>query len=123
MRSVGFDDFVTFFFRPQGRIARREYALGAGLLLAINAAVIALLLTRKDLATLAALVLISLWLPTLAAQLVLAAKRCHDLGISGVFCLPLLIPAVGVFWLIALVFAEGNAGPNAYGPPPAFRPD
>ena len=60
MRSVGLEDFLAFFFRPQGRIARREYILGAGLLLAVNATLIALLLSRKDWATLASLALISL---------------------------------------------------------------
>ena len=123
MRSVGLEDFLAFFFRPQGRIARREYILGAGLLLAVNATLIALLLSRKDWATLASLALISLWLPMLAAQLVMAVKRCHDIGISGVFCLLLLVPVVGIFWLIALAVVEGNAGSNAYGRAPRFRPD
>ncbi|SDB52800.1 DUF805 domain-containing protein [Bauldia litoralis] len=123
MRSVGLEDFFTFFFRPQGRIARREYALGAGLIFTINAALFALLLTRESWATLAAVLMLSLWLPLLVAQLVLAAKRCHDLGISGAFCLILGVPFFGIFGLIALAFAAGTDGPNAYGPPPAFRAD
>ncbi len=123
MRSVGFDDFFAFFFRPQGRIARREYALGAGLLLAINASLLALLLTREDWATFASVMIASLWIPMLIAQLTMAAKRCHDLGISGTFCLLLAVPVIGIFWLVALALAAGNAGPNAYGPAPSFRPD
>ncbi len=60
--------------------------------------------------------------PSTVAQFVLAAKRCHDIGLSGAFVLVLLVPFAGLLWLAALAVIAGSAGANLYGPPPRFDP-
>ena len=42
------------------------------------------------------------------AKLALAAKRFHDVGISGWLCLLLFIPLVGFIAFIYLLFARGD---------------
>ena len=61
--------------------------------------------------------------PSTLAQFVLAAKRCHDLALSGAMTLLLLVPVVGLLWLVALGVVAGDRGPNLYGPPPRFDPN
>ncbi len=51
--------------------------------------------------------------------LALSAKRWHDRNRSGWWVLVLLIPVVGVVWLLLdNGFVRGNRGPNRFGPPP-----
>lgn len=46
-------------------------------------------------------------------------KRCHDRNKSGWWCLLLLIPIVGLVWLIIdLGILKSTEGPNQYGPDP-----
>lgn len=50
--------------------------------------------------------------------LLIAARRCHDIGWNGWASLLIMLPFLGtVFWL-ALFFIPGTRGPNAYGPDP-----
>ncbi len=49
-------------------------------------------------------------------------QRIHDLGKSGWFALLLLVPVVNIVFLLYLLFAEGEHGPNAYGPDPLTTP-
>jgi uncharacterized membrane protein YhaH (DUF805 family) len=58
-----------------------------------------------------ALVLLLIW-----AQLALAAKRFHDVGKAGWFCLLLFVPLVGLIAFIYLLFARGEDRDNHYGP-------
>lgn len=49
-------------------------------------------------------------------------KRAHDRDHSGWYVLILLIPIVGVLWLlIEFGFLKGSAGPNKYGDDPTGR--
>jgi uncharacterized membrane protein YhaH (DUF805 family) len=50
------------------------------------------------------------------SQLALAAKRFHDLGKAGWFCLLLFVPLVGLIAFIYLLFARGEDRDNQYGP-------
>ena len=54
---------------------------------------------------------IMILLPVLA----LMVRRLHDVGKSGWMILTLLIPVVGVFWLLVLMLTEGQQGANQYG--------
>ena len=45
-------------------------------------------------------------------------RRCHDLDKSGYWGLLVLIPIVNFFFLLYLLFANGTAGGNHYGPDP-----
>jgi uncharacterized membrane protein YhaH (DUF805 family) len=123
MSTAGPDKLLSFFFRPQGRITRREYALGAGMIVAINAAVLAFLITSGDPAPGLLLVIALLGIPLTVALFVVAAKRCHDIGLPATFTLLLIVPFFGPFWLLALALIPGTGGPNAYGPTPTFQSD
>jgi uncharacterized membrane protein YhaH (DUF805 family) len=114
---------LRFFFRASGRIGRREYALGMGVIYALAAAMLAWLVNHDRLDDANLLLLALAGLPLTAAMLVLVAKRCHDLALPGSFVLLLAVPAIGLLWIIALGFIPGNAGPNLYGAPPRFSPD
>ena len=117
------DQLLTFFLRPQGRISRLEFALGAGLVMCLDLALLAVI-TRYPALTPGMMFLTALLgLPLTIAMLVIAAKRCHDISLPGSFVLLLLIPVVGVAWLVVLGLLPGKAGPNAYGPPPQFTPE
>ena len=120
MHPVGVHALARFFFRPAGRIARREYALGIGLILSVNAAAFAFLLGRGEPEPLLVFFLTVLAIPFFVAQLVLVAKRCHDIGLPGSYLLLLFVPVLGLAWFLALAVLPGNAGHNAYGPAPSF---
>jgi len=51
------------------------------------------------------------------AVLMLTTKRLHDLGYSGELSLFILIPILGEFLYLILLFAPGKEGPNEYGDP------
>ena len=123
MRPAGVRQLLTFFFRVEGRIGRMEYLLGAGFVYAANLAVLSFTLGGPQLepSSLAALSLIAL--PSLIAWLVVIAKRCHDIGLSGLFVILALMPFVGIFWVIALALVPGTAGSNRYGAAPEFGAD
>ena len=95
-----------------------EYVLGMAFIYAISGAILFFALAHTDFATAGLLLVTITGLIPAAAALVLAAKRCHDIALPGSFVLLLVVPAVGIFWLLALMFVAGNAGPNLYGPPP-----
>jgi len=48
------------------------------------------------------------------------AKRLHDMGKPGVACLAFLIPIVGQFMPLILLFLSGTEGSNAYGAPQKY---
>ena len=50
--------------------------------------------------------------------LALGVRRLHDLGKSGWFYLILLIPFIGVAWLLIIFCFEGKKEDNKYGPNP-----
>ncbi len=122
MRPVRVDDLLRFFFTVGGRISRREYALGLGFVYALNAALIVLALHQEDHDLALGLAIMISAFPSTLAQFALAAKRCHDLALSGALTLLLLVPLVGILWLVGLGLVAGNPGPNLYGPAPRFDP-
>jgi uncharacterized membrane protein YhaH (DUF805 family) len=58
-----------------------------------------------------AIIAISLLYPSMMINI----KRCHDLGKTGYFSLPLFVPVVNLWPLIELSFHRGNVGINRYG--------
>ena len=49
----------------------------------------------------------------------LGVKRCHDLGRSGFWTLPLLVPILGfAWWIVELGMSQGKQRRNVYGPSP-----
>ena len=122
MRPIRANDLLRFFFVAGGRIARQEYALGIGFVYAVNATLIAFALHQADHDLALGLVIMISAFPSTVVLLVLAAKRCHDMRLSGLFAVLLLVPFLGLLWLVALAFIAGNPGANQYGPPPRFDP-
>jgi uncharacterized membrane protein YhaH (DUF805 family) len=123
MRPVQIDDFLRFFFTVGGRISRREYALGLVFIYAVNAALLSFALHQDDHYLALGLTIMISALPSTLALFALAAKRCHDLALSGAMTLLLLVPVVGLLWLVGLGFVAGDSDPNLYGPPPRFDPN
>lgn len=57
-------------------------------------------------------------LAVLIPGLAVTVRRLHDVGKSGWFFFIILIPLVGVIWLLVLFFTDSQYGPNKYGPNP-----
>lgn len=102
---------------PRGRIDRATF-WRAGVLALFGLALL-----------LRALLDIARWPPDQAEQWVslllawpmaaVSAKRWHDRDRSAWWVLLLLLPVVGVLWLLAdNGFVRGTSGPNRYGPAP-----
>ena len=123
MRPVRIDDFLRFFFTVGGRISRREYALGLAFVYAVNATLLVFALHQEDYNLALGLIIMVSAFPSTLAQFALAAKRCHDLALSGAMTLLLLVPVVGLLWLVGLGVVAGDRGPNLYGPAPRFDPN
>jgi uncharacterized membrane protein YhaH (DUF805 family) len=123
MTPAGLDQILSFFFRPQGRISRHEFGLGTLFILFLDLAMLVFLARRGTPQPALILAMLALGLPLTIAQFVLVAKRCHDLNLPGSFVLLLVVPAFNAVWLLMLAVLPGNPAPNAYGPPPRFRPD
>ncbi len=54
-------------------------------------------------------------LATLIPYLAVFVRRLHDIGKSGWWYFIILIPVVGVIWLIILLATDGEPGENQYG--------
>ena len=57
------------------------------------------------------------FLPLVAATV----RRLHDTNKSGLYILVGFIPVVGGIWLLILLAADGNYGPNNYGSDPKIE--
>ena len=49
-------------------------------------------------------------------------RRLHDIGKSGWMVLIVLIPCIGAFWLLYLMFQDSSPLDNEYGPSPKPKP-
>jgi uncharacterized membrane protein YhaH (DUF805 family) len=52
------------------------------------------------------------------ASITIAVRRLHDLGMSGWMNFVVLVPVIGVIYLIYLFVQEGDMGENAFGAVP-----
>lgn len=64
------------------------------------------------------IIVLLMWLPMPYSACVVLAQRCRDVGWTGWAVLIVLIPLIGMFFLISLFFIPGTDGPNRYGPDP-----
>ena len=123
MQPATTSDLVAFFFRPIGRIGRLEYMLAIGMIIAIEIAGLAYIYGHDEIDPGVAFLIALTALPIFIAELVIVAKRCHDVGLPGLFVVLLFVPLLGLFWLLVLAGMPGTPGRNAYGSPPAPDPD
>ncbi|MEJ0011879.1 MAG: DUF805 domain-containing protein [Bauldia sp.] len=117
------DQLLHFFFRSNGRIGRQEYALGIGVIYSLNLSILFYLLVRETMSPVMLILLVLLDVIILIGLAVLMAKRCHDLGLPGLYFLFIFVPFVGLFWPFVLAFLPGNPAANAYGMPPVIEPE
>ena len=54
--------------------------------------------------------------------LAVSVRRLHDIGKSGWMYLIILIPLIGVIWLLVLFVTEGENHDNKWGPNPKGIP-
>lgn len=47
--------------------------------------------------------------------LALSVRRLHDVGKSGLYIFLVLIPVIGIIWLLFIFTEEGHSGKNQYG--------
>ncbi|WP_258045596.1 DUF805 domain-containing protein [Mesorhizobium sp. NBSH29] len=110
---------IWLFFSTSGRVSRAAYFL-AGLLLAIAQALplYRFVLVPEDSAQaqMWASIFGVVFFASLWSNLVLAAKRLHDLGRPGLLALLLFVPMVSIAAFLILCFFPGTPGPNKYGP-------
>lgn len=66
--------------------------------------------------------LLAFGLGVLIAGTTLAVRRLHDLNLSGLWYLLVLVPLLGFLLNLALAFLPGNPGENRFGPPPGLDP-
>jgi len=50
--------------------------------------------------------------------LALSVRRLHDTGKSGLYIFIVLIPVIGIIWLLVILAGEGTPGENKYGEKP-----
>jgi uncharacterized membrane protein YhaH (DUF805 family) len=117
------EQIIRFFFRVDGRIGRQEYALGITVVYALNFSILFYLIVRETMSPVGIVLLLLVDIAILVGLAVLMAKRCHDIGLPGLYFLLILVPLIGLFWPIVLALLPGNPGANAYGPPPTFEPE
>ena len=122
MPAASLNQIAAFFFSIDGRVGRGEYVLGILFLLALNIAVV-LFLTGQTAGQMAMSTMMIVGLLFAPSQFIIAIKRCHDLGLPGLFVLLFLVPIFGVLWLIALAVIPGSPDANRYGPAPQFHPE
>lgn len=109
------------FFSFEGRINRAKFwlyqVLSLNLIFVICIA-IGVLMGKGDGVVVGYIIglLLTLW-PGLA----IGVKRCHDRNRSGAFMLVSLIPFVGIWYAVEVLFLEGTQGDNDYGPDPLIR--
>lgn len=96
-------------FSFKGRIRRLEYGLSYLAYIVISNTLDYLIWDLAD--TISLFIRLAILLPLIWIVLAQGAKRCHDRGNSGWYQ---IIPFY-IFWMI---FADGELGPNAYGPNP-----
>lgn len=105
-------DFKYLFTSAEGRISRKQWWIGVGILFAVSL-VSAILFGSDGVFSFIISILM------LLAGIMLHIKRCHDRDKSGWWCLLLVIPVVGFIWaVIDLGILPGTEGANQYGPDP-----
>jgi uncharacterized membrane protein YhaH (DUF805 family) len=111
-------DWQYLMTKPDGRINRYPFLMGILALFIVNIAlsIIGLLIGWvPGVGFLLGLVNLAMLFPSF----ILSTKRWHDRGKSGWWNLVVLIPLLGLIYMIyELCFQEGEPGTNQYGPNP-----
>jgi uncharacterized membrane protein YhaH (DUF805 family) len=99
-------------FSFEGRIRRKEYVLTVTTIYVLS--IVLGFVAQDGIDGLFLLLYFIIIAALLWVQLAQSAKRCHDVNTSGWFQ---LIP----FYVLYLLFADGDKGSNRYGPSPKYK--
>jgi len=114
---MGFGDAVKTCFSKyaefKGRASRPEYWWFFLSYIIVYVALAIVAAAARGLSFLLWIAIVAYIIPLIAA----AVRRLHDTGKSGWWYFIGLIPLVGFIILIVMLAAEGQPGPNEYGPP------
>ncbi|HSN07122.1 MAG TPA: DUF805 domain-containing protein [Candidatus Angelobacter sp.] len=58
------------------------------------------------------------WYGSLVPLVTLTVRRLHDSGSSGYWGLVILLPLIGVYWILSMLIQPSDGGDNAFGPGP-----
>jgi len=107
------------FFSSRGRLRRSSY-LGRAILLGIPAGIASVIIqdTYDDTAIGWCAIVMIICSILIFIQFI---KRLHDINLSGWYSLINLIPYVGGFFGLIVLFIDGTKGPNKYGTDPKNR--
>lgn len=102
-----------------GRSQRAEYWYFVLFNFIISAALAIILniiggIIGSNISSLGALYSLAVLIPSIAV----GVRRLHDVGKSGWMLLIVLIPIIGVIWLLVLLARDSDPGDNRYGPNP-----
>ncbi len=106
-------------FKTRGRLNRKRYFIRTLIIeLALNFILYGIVFGSTDsfVTMLFVNLMVSLFL------IPVAIRRLHDLNHSGPMILIRLIPIIGLFFALYLLFAAGTPGKNQYGPDPLLSP-
>ena len=76
-------------------------------------------LAFRDLILIYAALAAAYLLVTFSARLALWFRRLHDVGVSGTFCLAVLVPVLGLLALCFIFMSESQKHKNRYGERPS----
>ncbi|WP_181259220.1 DUF805 domain-containing protein [Pseudoduganella armeniaca] len=104
-----------------GRVRYLAYSFGAMLALLLVAIVLGALLGAMGAGPAVAAGMMQVLVGTLmvAANLIIARRRLHDMGKPGWWGVLLLVPLLNIVVTLWLALGKGDAGPNAFGAPPS----
>ena len=107
----------------QGRIARMDYFVSGFIvwIFAFFALLPASLLGNTLGGTAMIIITILVYLVALVFTIGLATRRLHDMNMCGWYVLICLIPGLGLFFSLFILFMPGSAGINRYGNPPSQK--
>ena len=113
------DLILKKFFTFEGRLNRQPY-VQAVLFIWVISAVLGWLVNSSS-STLVALLTGIISLAMAVAAISLGIRRLHDLDKSGWWFLIALIPLIGFFFQLYLLFAKGTEGYNSFGEDPLMN--
>lgn len=116
------DGIKEMFFVSAGRLNRKRYFL-RGLLVSV---IVLLGLNIMDFGNeedevLLLLIGLIIFGMGIVSGIMLGIRRCHDFGKTGYFILLQIIPIIGFFAQLYILFKKGDEGPNQYGPDPLME--
>jgi uncharacterized membrane protein YhaH (DUF805 family) len=105
-------------FSFSGRLARLEYfttnILASIVMVGLAVSFAVLTEGREAAQSVLSIPVVAMWLWLIFSPL---AKRFHDIGKPGFWCLILFVPVIGGIALIVMLFYPGEESTNVYGPP------